>query len=523
MNQIFSAAPPGAAKMKQNILANKTNLGARPRKRSVIMKKMKKLFAILMTMAMVMGLGITGFAAEKSATITIDNAGETARFTYVQIVEANPATETGWDIVDEYVNEFTGTGAFVGLTEQEILKGMIFKATNGTKGTKIDDFDSKYATALDAICGTIKAPTAETEQGSPITVDAAGVYVIRGYEEDYNYGTMAGYVAFGPYDQTTGVPTDLVDANVEAKRVPTEIQKSNDETDKVIEIGDDVTYTVTSTVPFVPTTDKNRFYKITDTITGAEYKLTDGKLNVRVQIGETYNKVWPATVNPKNVGDEEGQTFTLDLSTLLENNQYANDEITLTYTATVKKLLVNNKVVADDGDNVTTPSYGSDDDQLVSGVVTLTKKNEEGKILKGAEFKLYKVVEGKTKYAIVDSNGYLTGWTENKDETGTTLTTDDKGQIIVNGLDSGVTYKFEETKAPEGYTINENDATITWSDVPTNLDTPVTGTSDMTDTKLTALPLPGTGGMGTTLFTIAGCVIMISAAGLFFATRKKAN
>ena len=45
----------------------------------------------------------------------------------------------------------------------------------------------------------------------------------------------------------------------------------------------------------------------------------------------------------------------------------------------------------------------------------------------------------------------------------------------------------------------------------------------MTDTKLTALPLPGTGGMGTTLFTIAGCVIMISAAGLFFATRKKAN
>ena len=82
------------------------------------MKKMKKLFAILMTMAMVMGLGITGFAAEKSATITIDNAGETARFTYVQIVEANPATETGWDIVDEYVNEFTGTGAFVGNSQR---------------------------------------------------------------------------------------------------------------------------------------------------------------------------------------------------------------------------------------------------------------------------------------------------------------------------------------------------------------------------------------------------------------------
>ena len=41
------------------------------------------------------------------------------------------------------------------------------------------------------------------------------------------------------------------------------------------------------------------------------------------------------------------------------------------------------------------------------------------------------------------------------------------------------------------------------------------------DTKVSSLP--ETGGMGTTLFTIAGCVIMISAAGLFFATRKKAN
>ena len=33
--------------------------------------------------------------------------------------------------------------------------------------------------------------------------------------------------------------------------------------------------------------------------------------------------------------------------------------------------------------------------------------------------------------------------------------------------------------------------------------------------------LPSTGGIGTTIFTIAGCLIMIAAAGLFFATRRK--
>ena len=43
----------------------------------------------------------------------------------------------------------------------------------------------------------------------------------------------------------------------------------------------------------------------------------------------------------------------------------------------------------------------------------------------------------------------------------------------------------------------------------------------MKDSKLSALP--STGGIGTTIFTIAGCVIMIAAAGLFFASRKKSD
>ena len=35
--------------------------------------------------------------------------------------------------------------------------------------------------------------------------------------------------------------------------------------------------------------------------------------------------------------------------------------------------------------------------------------------------------------------------------------------------------------------------------------------------------LPSTGGIGTTIFTIVGCGIMIAAAGLFFASRRKEN
>ena len=42
---------------------------------------------------------------------------------------------------------------------------------------------------------------------------------------------------------------------------------------------------------------------------------------------------------------------------------------------------------------------------------------------------------------------------------------------------------------------------------------------DIVNTKLVALP--STGGIGTTIFTIGGCAIMILAAGLYFMSRRK--
>ena len=48
-----------------------------------------------------------------------------------------------------------------------------------------------------------------------------------------------------------------------------------------------------------------------------------------------------------------------------------------------------------------------------------------------------------------------------------------------------------------------------------------TVTVDVSDTQLHELP--HTGGIGTTIFTIAGCLIMVTAAGLFFASRKRTN
>ena len=93
------------------------------------------------------------------------------------------------------------------------------------------------------------------------------------------------------------------------------------------------------------------------------------------------------------------------------------------------------------------------------------------------------------------------------------------------GLDSQKTYYVKETKAPTGYTVNPNYYLVSGSERDENNSTDdvyvFTDFNDITvdDSKLSALP--STGGIGTTIFTIGGCVIMVTAAGLYFATRKK--
>lgn len=481
------------------------------------MSKVKKILALSMAVATAMGMSVTAYAlpADASATITIDNAGANAKFNNVQVVVADPTTETGWDIVDEYYEEFqTGFGS---MTEQDILAGMISEATNGTAGTAISGFDTKYAAALDAICDTITAPTADTGSTSPFTVNSAGVYVIRGFEEGYTYGTMAAYISFGEYDTATGVPATLNNATVEAKRVPTTVVKSSDDADKVTEIGKTLTYTVTGTVPYIPETELSTAeYWVTDEITGAEYVLTDGVLKVTVTTSGEFNKTYDVT--PK-----EGQ-FTLDLTEILAGNTYANDVITISYKAKVTDIQVGNDVSVGTGAN--NGDYGHDSDGSFTGNVKLLKlasddtkdDNTDNAKLADADFVMYKVENEAKKYATVGDDGKLTGWVDDKKDA-TTLTTDENGEIKVEGLDLG-TYWFEEIEAPTGYSLDATpvDAEITLGGQTA---TAVINGEQAVKFNTTLSALPGTGGIGTTIFTIGGCVIMVTAAGLYFATRKK--
>lgn len=71
------------------------------------MKKMRKIFAVLLTLAMVLGMSMTTFAAGSSATITLNNLDDAESLKMIQIIKPNPSTSSGWEFINGAEAAFT--------------------------------------------------------------------------------------------------------------------------------------------------------------------------------------------------------------------------------------------------------------------------------------------------------------------------------------------------------------------------------------------------------------------------------
>lgn len=98
----------------------------------------------------------------------------------------------------------------------------------------------------------------------------------------------------------------------------------------------------------------------------------------------------------------------------------------ITFTSGTNSLVTQG--IKDSGDG-----YATFGDKVNPFNLKITKTNEHGKVLKGAEFTLYSDADCKN---VVD-----------------TQTSDDKGVLTFKDLDVEKTYYFQETKAPQGYRI----------------------------------------------------------------------
>ncbi len=465
----------------------------------------KKIGALLVAAVMVLSMCTAAFAATKtSATIKVNDAAG-ATLTYAQVIKADQTTRTGWNFVNNdvaaaYIEAFGVDDA------QEAIDAVIANADAG----KLGDAQAKAAGHVTFV-----------PMSNPQSVTEAGVYLIQATEAGYTYNIMAAYVGFGKVtiDGKDYEYPSLIDAEINAKKTPINVDKKitegDDASDNVTKTGDVLTYTVTTSVPFINPTDTDKTFFVYDELTGAEYTKTT---NATVTLDGT-----DVTATYPIVFDTTNNKFSVDLKSMIDNaNSNAGKTVIITYNVkvTAENDVVTNKAKAGhtNGDQ-----YGSKEIKTYEGNITLTKTNTDNEVLANAEFEVRKdgataaltftkLADGVYKY---DPEGTITK-----------VVTKADGTVKIQGLDVG-TYTFKEVKAPEGYSVNTRDVSATLA-VQTDEDGNVIPasavleqTTEMVDTKLSALP--STGGMGTYLFTIIGVVVMAGAAGAFFISRRRGS
>ena len=464
------------------------------------MSKVKRILSVIMAMVMVLAMSVPTFAETKeTATIKVDNA-DGATLTYAQVIKADQSTRTGWNFVNDnvaqaYINAFGVENA------QAAIEAMI--PATSVNANKLGAAQASAANSVTFVPMT-----------NPQSVDAAGVYLVKAAEAGYTYNLMSAYIGFGEVtitgeagDVTYDYPS-LVDAKLTAKKTPIKVEKEAVDTDNVVATGDTLTYKVKTNVPFIAPTDRDKTFWAYDELTGAEYT---NKEDATITLdGENVTATYPITW--------EKTKFSVDLSGMINNaNSNAGKEVVITYKVKVtsENDIITNKATAG---HKGTADFGSTEIKVYEGNITLTKTGENNVKLADAGFevrkdnkdsaalKFTKLADGVYKY---DPEGKVTE-----------VFTKADGTVKVQGLNVG-TYYFKEKTAPKGYSVNQDqsEATLAVKEGEKVAADVLTAETSMTDTKLNALP--STGGIGTTIFTIGGCAIMIVAAGLFFATRRK--
>jgi len=224
----------------------------------------------------------------------------------------------------------------------------------------------------------------------------------------------------------------------------------------------------------------------------------------------------------------DGCTFHIDFTTPFVESLEIGDKIEITYTATL-----NEKAVVR-GEGNTNTSYLMYDNNPTAKSTTTTYSwgfnifkytKGDGNVktpLENAKFKLYKESSG-DKYAKMDDNdpSKFSNWVTEQDAT--EFTSDADGNITINGLDSG-TYFLKETEAPTDYSLLQVPVKVVIGTdgkvyLNENTNTPQADNTVNIENKK-GNEMPGTGGIGTTIFYVLGAVLVIGAAVLLVVRRR---
>ena len=566
------------------------------------MKAIKKILAILVVLCVVFSCGaLAAIAAEPTGSITIQNPGNsnaTVAGKTFKVYKIFDATTSGNNTSYSWYKDggnipfydfFYGANGIVG---QNVENGNVQGAVQylAEKNSGGNNFElSQVAEKLHDYIVEKNIAYVEKITASDTATSVTVSDLSYGYYLVYDDTDLSG-------DGTSAVRSAVMLSNVNKDAVITlkanrpqilkQIKKHNEEYGKgtSVSIGDTVTFKITTVVP------SHTLY--TDYTYYVEDVMHDGLVLDVDSIKVYQNDIeLEGDFTLTTTGLSEGVDFKVDFTALMnDDDKYEiGDELVIIYDAKVtnaiqaQKANQNTAKLTYSNDPTAPTSTGSVSDvaNVYSYQFVFTKFAEDthGVLtnvrLAGAEFKLFRVVEGQEDQLITfttiekthestEEGGQATTYTQYvvaEGNTGSidTLTTHNEGKATISlghlnmgghlgdvsifGLAEG-TYKLVETKAPDGYVIADKPFEIKIEDQIGELGSvgtlTVTGqydgeignivnTNGIAESILTVWAeitnrpgsaLPETGGIGTTLFTVLGVILMAGAVA-FFISRKR--
>lgn len=517
---------------------------------------MKKISVCLITAALIASTAVasTSVFAATGGTITVTagttgvDAGDTLAYYKVASLNQNGTYEWTWN-----------ADAFGGTVPTEVSA---YDLNNGgVTNTNVQHLASILASSVK---GTGTEMTEDTENnGFKADLTEDGYYLVVATSKTDSakiYQPMLIEVKNGetcPINQVkvSEIGIDKKITAVAAGKEDTDGQSVVDSDGKFAQakIGDTVTYTLTTQIPKydVKMADKSKFvpFTITDTPTNLDNTKIEsvvlsktGEEDKTLTVDTDYTVTDGTAANSKVITIDRDNIVLKDGDEITDNQpdgvaDYAGWTVTVTVTAK----LATSAFIESANPNTATVRYGTD---YITGGNATTKDDHAD---------VYTTALKVEKYYTTGNSGnptaFLAGATFELTQNGKLIerfTTEDDGTYTVKGLSKG-TYVLTEKAAPAGYKLDSTPRTIVIKadmgeqvldgatvklvkfDKDTGTDTGFNHTDgqgfDISIENTPGQQLPGTGGMGTTLFTVGGISVVAVAGALLviYMKKKKVN